>query len=393
MKRIITLFGLLLLLLADAAFAQTPFTGTLYQCPTLSLEGQRANVGNECPAWVWSAPRTDYLIATCGNATCSWNSSVTWRRVSTVPATAAISACTGTANGKTCSREAWVPKSSPFPATTPVVNCVLSEWELSTFGPWGACVAPGTQTRSEVWVKRILTPASGGGTACPSPLPTEPRTGTQACTGEPVEMGTIQFTRPDGTPFPNHRILTRETVRVSWSTQNADICTANWEVAPDGGYAQVPTSGFKDVRINVPTQNVSYHLNCRNEWSNKGIRHGYNVLSRAPKCHAHMDDLIAGRIAWDTVKTPNTGWDIKEVHFCPGETPQDPPIKYAYLLTWEQLKERAANEYKGILYDEVELANACDAGLCITLEPGPAKDELDAYYRLITIADVSGVVQ
>ena len=47
-------------------------------------------------------------------------------------------------------------------------------------GPFGACSANGTQTRTETWARTVITQPANGGMAC-GPL-TETRTGTQACT-------------------------------------------------------------------------------------------------------------------------------------------------------------------------------------------------------------------
>lgn len=107
-------FLLVALLFAGAAHAQT-----FYQCPDLTREGQTAHLGSECPGWVWSAPRRDYLIASCGSTSCSWNSNTRWRRVENVPANAAVSACTGTSSGKNCTREAWLRRDSAFPDAPP----------------------------------------------------------------------------------------------------------------------------------------------------------------------------------------------------------------------------------------------------------------------------------
>lgn len=65
------------------------------------------------------------------------------------------------------------------PPPPPPVDCVLSEFELQSFGDWGSCQPDHTQIRSEEWVREILTEPANGGAPC-GPL-TERRTGVQAC--------------------------------------------------------------------------------------------------------------------------------------------------------------------------------------------------------------------
>ena len=63
-------------------------------------------------------------------------------------------------------------------AVTPV-DCALSAWSLQSASPWGACTG-GQQTRTETWVRSIITPPSSGGAACG--ILEEQRTAAQACT-------------------------------------------------------------------------------------------------------------------------------------------------------------------------------------------------------------------
>lgn len=67
--------------------------------------------------------------------------------------------------------------------STPVpVDCVVSAWTLQSVTAWSACV-DGVQTRSETWVRTIITQPANGGAVCPAL--TETRTGTQSCTVTP----------------------------------------------------------------------------------------------------------------------------------------------------------------------------------------------------------------
>lgn len=70
----------------------------------------------------------------------------------------------------------------PPPPPPPPVDCRVSDWTLSTVGPWGACTA-GQQTREETWTRTVLQEPAHGGAACPAL--TEIRTGLQSCTAPP----------------------------------------------------------------------------------------------------------------------------------------------------------------------------------------------------------------
>ncbi len=76
------------------------------------------------------------------------------------------------------------------------VDCVTSAWTLASAGAWSAC-ASGVQTRSETWVRTVITPPANGGAAC-GPL-NETRVGTQSC-GTPssnliaLDPGTVHQT-------------------------------------------------------------------------------------------------------------------------------------------------------------------------------------------------------
>lgn len=76
--------------------------------------------------------------------------------------------------------EGCIPPPPPDP-----VDCVLSDWTMTAASAWGACQPDGTQTRTETWVRAIVTEPQNGGAACPSPLPSESRTASQSCTYQP----------------------------------------------------------------------------------------------------------------------------------------------------------------------------------------------------------------
>jgi hypothetical protein len=68
------------------------------------------------------------------------------------------------------------------------IDCVLSAWSLSSWGPWSTCVNS-QQTRTETWTRTIIVPPSNGGKAC-GPL-SEQRTGVQSCGPPPPSPGGI----------------------------------------------------------------------------------------------------------------------------------------------------------------------------------------------------------
>jgi hypothetical protein len=76
------------------------------------------------------------------------------------------------------------------PVDQPPVDCVLSDFALTTTSPWSACVG-GVQTRDEVWTRTVLTPPANGGAAC-GPL-SETRQATQSCQIQPPPGGHAYF--------------------------------------------------------------------------------------------------------------------------------------------------------------------------------------------------------
>lgn len=85
--------------------------------------------------------------------------------------------------GRIAALDVRVTALEPVPVPPAPVDCVLSDWRLESVEPWGPCQPSGTQTRSEVWVRDVLTPPSNGGALCGSLR--ETRIGTQACTYVP----------------------------------------------------------------------------------------------------------------------------------------------------------------------------------------------------------------
>jgi hypothetical protein len=93
------------------------------------------------------------------------------------------------------------------------VNCVQSPFTMASAGPWGPCQPNGTQSRTEIWTRSIITPPSGGGTPCGPD--SETRVGTQSCTYVPPippptgvysEVNMVykgMYRVPSMLPFPN----------------------------------------------------------------------------------------------------------------------------------------------------------------------------------------------
>lgn len=87
-----------------------------------------------------------------------------------------------------------------------VIDCVVSAWSLQGATPWGACTG-GQQTRSENWLRSILTQPVGGGTACPAL--TETRAGTQGCSSQSPVL--------PGAPVRPHAEVAGKRVTLSWN--------------------------------------------------------------------------------------------------------------------------------------------------------------------------------
>jgi uncharacterized protein YdeI (BOF family) len=109
--------------------------------------------------------------------------------------------------------------------TVGVVNCVLSAWSFQSATAWSAC-SGGQQTRTETWVRSIVTPPSGGGAAC-GPL-TETRTATQSCSSTPQPPTATLTGTLSGT----------NTANLSWQTTNATSVTLNGAAVAQTGSAQ-----------------------------------------------------------------------------------------------------------------------------------------------------------
>lgn len=105
----------------------------------------------------------------------------------------------------------------PLPAP---VDCVVSDWIFQSATMWGACVNS-TQTRTETWVRTIVTQPANGGSACPAL--TETRVATQSCTAPPpTDVCITDPLRVTRVTWPSNntgrRSVTFDTGSKSWTT-------------------------------------------------------------------------------------------------------------------------------------------------------------------------------
>lgn len=112
------------------------------------------------------------------------------------------------------------------PPTPDPINAVVSDWVLSSAGPWGACVS-GSQTRTETWVRSVITPAQYGGT---TPALSEQRQGTQACVSTP----------PPGSGLPSGAVQ----IAAEWDT---NVPIAGTQTIYYGGAGQFISKSFTSV--------------------------------------------------------------------------------------------------------------------------------------------------
>lgn len=112
----------------------------------------------------------------------------------------------------------------PPPVVPPAVDCVVSEWGAWSDPPWLDC-AEGTQSRSIVRTRTIVTQPANGGAACPSLVETQAQ--TRACPG----IARLSWTPPalysNGDRFTdlrNYRIVYAPTASVLADCAAATTC-------------------------------------------------------------------------------------------------------------------------------------------------------------------------
>lgn len=376
MKQLLAILALFLC--GASVHAQTTPPVMVYSCPTTSAAGTNAKDYVSCgsTAWSWQPPpRRDAdvpLVAACSTA-CGWGTSavVTWRRPRDVAANESIAICTrnpalAAGSRASCSPESFRARDQVLiapPVTNPPVNCVLGDFALKTTGAWSNCVAPGSRSRTDIWERTIATPAANGGTACPNPLPTETRTVTEDCVVPVVGLSTDRGV-----------IYVGDSVPLTWFSAGVTACSVSW--SPGSG---VPLQQSTPVIVGPFTfaQQLQFEISCTGPNQPASSRVDVTVLTRTPTAWIHMDDVVAGRVKWGLVDTPNTGFDIKVTYF----TAQR---QETWATTWYEVMRRAAAEYAGIPYDETEARAQCERD-CRYIDPAsPLGLELAALRNSVT---------
>lgn len=142
----------------------------------------------------------------------------------------------------------------PPPPPAPI-DCALSPWTMQSAGPWGSCQSNGTQTRTETWVRAIVTAPANGGAPC-GPL-TETRTGTQVCTFVPPNplpsaitygfttagQATFGLALPQGVATSGVQIgslTTQADVKNRWPDGSMKFAVVSAEIPASGTYAITP---------------------------------------------------------------------------------------------------------------------------------------------------------
>ena len=160
----------------------TPLTATF----TATLSGAKTAVLNWQTTGATTVTINGIAVALSGSAQDTIGSATTY----TLVATGASGSITRVAS--------VVPNSPP-------VDCVVSAWSFQSATPWGVC-SGGQQSRTETWMRSVITPPINGGAAC-GPLQEE-RVATQACTAAPTAPGAPVNVRAD---------VSGSTVTLSWS--------------------------------------------------------------------------------------------------------------------------------------------------------------------------------
>jgi hypothetical protein len=145
---------------ATRACAMPPtatFTGTLQGTNTAALNWQTTGAT--------SVTINNVTVALSGSVQYTIDAATTYSLVATGP-------------GGSVTRDVTV---APQP-----VDCVVSAWSFHSATQWGACIG-GQQSRTETWMRTIITSPAFGGLAC-GPLQEE-RIATQSCTAAPTEPG------------------------------------------------------------------------------------------------------------------------------------------------------------------------------------------------------------
>jgi hypothetical protein len=208
-------------LVASNASGSVTRTTTVTPAPTAQLTAALADPSGPSSTATISWQTTNATSATLDGTAVSLSGST--QRTISVTTTFTLVA---TGPGGTVTKSATV--------TVPV-DCVLSDWSMQSATGWSTC-SGGQQTRTETWVRTVITEPSGGGAAC-GPLQ-ETRVGTRSCT--------------DTTPTAPHA-----PVNLASSVSGTRV-TFSWSRAASGG---APTGYRIYVGTSAGQSNVVNGLN------------------------------------------------------------------------------------------------------------------------------------
>jgi hypothetical protein len=380
--RIVFWFAAIILACCWFGVANAQTAPWFYQCPTdtqangSTVVGTTAHNHTSCPSWTWGplpASNADKpLLAFCtSNATCNWNANnVRWKRPRDVVAADFLSLCGGNRNsGDNCTPQ-FFQRGIVLPPPVNPVNCVVSEWSEWVAGEWSQC-ASGQQTRQESRTRAVLTPASNGGSSCPTL--TDSRTVSQSC-AMPAPSAQISLS--------SHRVYTNEPVIVTWSSTNADFCSASWAES-------IPFSGTQSLTMTVPNTEHWVYVACINPYGNYRADVGFRVVSRAPDCYPDQDrpgDSDKVEVKAISVANMTLRYQVFATWFC--ATP-DGPKQQKWAIGMED-GFREARNWLNKRFNKAAAIARCETE-CEPLPDGALKTELDEWAAQFTSAEL-GVI-
>jgi hypothetical protein len=246
--------------------------------------------------------------------------------------------------------------------SAPPVNCVVSEWSEWVAGEWSQCVS-GQQTRTETRTRAVLTPASNEGTC---PALSETRTVSQICTA-PAPSVLISLS--------SHQVYTNESVLVTWSSTNADSCSASWAES-------IPFSGTQSLTMTVPNTEHWVYVACINPYGNYRADVGFRVVSRAPDCYPDQErpgDSDKVEVKAISVANMTLRYQVFATWFC--ATP-DGPKQQKWAIGMED-GFREARNWLNKRFNKAAAIARCETE-CEPLPDGALKTELDEWAAQFT---------
>lgn len=184
----------------------------------------------------------------------------------------------------------------------------------------------------------------------------------------------------------SQRVYTNEPVTVSWTSQNAQSCTASWTQDP------VPFSGSQTITMVQPMAFARVSVRCIGLANEYEAGTGWVVLSRAPDCYAKTpDDRDKVNVKALSAANISLRYQIAAVWWC--ATPSG-PVQQRYVLGLQDQETIAAfRKWLDRQFDEAGVRARCEAS-CGVLPAGALKTELDEWSALPeNSAAVLGVIQ